>query len=164
MRKYFLTTAAAIAIATPALAADLSGGMSGGYISSPSDPVLGAAPDNVGLGGEISVSFEDSGYFDDQHYLFDLGGSYKFDNNLIVQLDAQYSNYSGTDYPVIDVDFLFGYQFSEMLSAAALVNYQDFYGFEYWSAGLDTKFSFYQFDVEWGAKVYLTEDGGRRTL
>jgi len=43
MRKYFLTTAAVMAIATPALAADPSGGLSGGYVA-PGDTVLSSAP------------------------------------------------------------------------------------------------------------------------
>jgi hypothetical protein len=47
MRKYFLTTAAVMAIATPALAADPSGGLSGGYVG-PGDPVLSSAPMVVG--------------------------------------------------------------------------------------------------------------------
>lgn len=46
MRKYFLTTAAAMAIATPALAGDISGagGLSGGYTPSSGDPVLSSVP------------------------------------------------------------------------------------------------------------------------
>lgn len=44
MRKHFLTTVAAMAIATPALAADLSGG----YAPPPGDPLYSSAPMVVG--------------------------------------------------------------------------------------------------------------------
>lgn len=115
--------------------------------------------DRIGMGGEISFSFEDSGYFDDQHYLFDAGISILYDNNIIVQMQAEYSNYTDDDYTVIDLDLLFGYRFTEALSVAALFSYEDFDSSIYTAAGFDTKFSTDQFDVEWGAKVYLTEDG-----
>jgi len=115
--------------------------------------------DRIGMGGEISFSFEDSEYFDDQHYLFDAGISILYENNIIVQMQAEYSNYTDLDYPVTEIDFLLGYRLSEQISVAALLQYENFDDTEYWNAGFDSKISTDRFDIEWGGTVYLTEDG-----
>lgn len=154
VNEYIVVGASIIALAIgSAKAADLDRSNLVGYTTGPT------VDDDFRLGGQLSFSFEDSGHFQDQHYSFNSGISNKFSNNIIIQANAAYSNYVDTNYPIIDLDFLFGYQFTEALSAAALVNYEDFDGDIYWAAGFDTKFSTYRFDVEWGGKVYLTENG-----
>lgn len=48
MRRHFLTTVAALAIATPAFADSLGGGLSGGNIAPSGDRVYSSAPMVVG--------------------------------------------------------------------------------------------------------------------
>lgn len=61
MRKHFLTTVAALAIATPALAADLSGG----YVPPSGDPVYSSAPMVVG-DIELGLSWLDFDFNDEK--------------------------------------------------------------------------------------------------
>lgn len=110
-------------------------------------------------GGELSATFEDSEHFGYSHYLLNAGISTKLTNNIIGQINLQYSNYTDEDYPVWQVMALLGYQFTDEFSAGLYGRFEDFDGTEYVSVGVETKYATNKWEFEWGSNLILTEDG-----
>jgi hypothetical protein len=111
------------------------------------------------VGGYLSFTSEDSAYFGYPHWIIQGSIAGSFGNGFIGQLDFAHSNYHTYDYPVSTGTAYLGYKASSALSLALTGGVEDFDGYFYTLAGIEAKYSADRFDVEFGARKYLSADG-----